>query len=118
MAKKLLLITAVCFMVLWGAAQTQYTLQQCIDTALQTSLQLKSDNYNQGYAFNYAPSLTFIEPPESAIPNCLNIEGLLVPLQNSTLRQLAYNVKTNWRMYPGAYLQGYHIVFFINGGVI
>jgi hypothetical protein len=118
MTKQLFLITTAWCMVLCGAAQTQYTLQQCIYTALQRSLQLKSDNYNQGYAFNYAQSLTFIEPPESAIPNCLNIEGLLVPLQNSTLRQLAYNVKTNWRMYPGAYLQRYHIVFFINGGVI
>ena len=38
-------ITAFC-LVLGGRAQTPYTLKQCIDTALQKSLQLKSDRYD------------------------------------------------------------------------
>jgi len=46
MAKQLFLISVACGIVLFGAAQTQYSLKQCIDTALQKSLQLKSDNYD------------------------------------------------------------------------
>ena len=46
MAKQLFSIIAACCIALCGTAQTQYTLQQCIDTALQKSLQLKSDSYD------------------------------------------------------------------------
>jgi outer membrane protein len=44
MIKQLFMVLAASSLTLLGAAQTTYTLQQCIDTALQKSLQLKSDN--------------------------------------------------------------------------
>lgn len=46
MKKLLLLLTLACFAALPIMAQRPYTLQECIDTALQKSLQLKSDNYD------------------------------------------------------------------------
>ena len=46
MAKKHLLFMLPCLMALNGLAQRSYTLQECIDTALKKSLQLKSDKYD------------------------------------------------------------------------
>jgi outer membrane protein len=46
MAKLLLVLITSWGMVLNGIAQRQYTLQECIDTALQKNLQLKSDQYD------------------------------------------------------------------------
>lgn len=42
----ILLLTAVFLTFTASFGQTPYTLQQCIDTALKNSLQLKSDNYD------------------------------------------------------------------------
>src|SRR5579859_3520748 len=44
MKKSRLLFILALAMSLTGTAQRPYTLQECIDTALQRSLQLKSDN--------------------------------------------------------------------------
>ncbi len=44
MIKQLIMVIAASSISLLGTAQTTYTLQQCIDTALLKSLQLKSDN--------------------------------------------------------------------------
>ncbi|HLZ86251.1 MAG TPA: TolC family protein, partial [Puia sp.] len=46
MKKSRLLFILALAMSLTGTAQRPYTLQECIDTALQKSLQLKSDNYD------------------------------------------------------------------------
>jgi len=46
MKKRLLMFLFTCGAFLHGMAQRQYTLRECIDTALQKSLQLKSDNYD------------------------------------------------------------------------
>lgn len=44
MPKRTLLLLAFCYLAEVSMAQTPLTLQQCIDTALDRSLQLKSDN--------------------------------------------------------------------------
>jgi outer membrane protein TolC len=46
MKKLLVLLTLACWAALPGMAQRSYSLQECIDTALQKSLQVKSDNYD------------------------------------------------------------------------
>ena len=46
MKRWLLMFLFTCGAFLHGMAQRPYTLQECIDTALQKSLQLKSDNYD------------------------------------------------------------------------
>jgi outer membrane protein len=46
MIKLLLVFITSCGMALNGIAQRPYTLPECIDTALQNSLQLKSDKYD------------------------------------------------------------------------
>jgi len=46
MKELLLTLITACGIALNGIAQRPYTLQECIDTALQKSLQLKSDNYD------------------------------------------------------------------------
>jgi len=46
MKKLTFLILLACAISFHGMAQRPYTLQECIDTALQKSLQLRSDNYD------------------------------------------------------------------------